>query len=147
MSPEMRPKSFGTFEKRAQGSDELLVHSQERDQGDNIMAEDEDIELLKRHEQEKLEALKEEEILQKDELEAVSDILTTNKPDDLYVFPPLQNGLLFSFQVREEMLDERSKRLKANHVKLGEIIAQLQIEKAKQVFFHFLLTFLYIETD
>ena len=25
MSPEMRPKSFGTFEKRAQGSDELLV--------------------------------------------------------------------------------------------------------------------------
>ena len=42
------------------------------------MAEDEDIELLKRHEQEKLETLKEEEILQKDELEAVSDILTTN---------------------------------------------------------------------
>ena len=54
------------------------MHSQERDQGDNIMAEDEDIELLKRHEQEKLEALKEEDILQKDELEAVSDILTTN---------------------------------------------------------------------
>ncbi|KAK2558548.1 hypothetical protein P5673_019268 [Acropora cervicornis] len=55
--------------------------------------------------QEKLEALKEEEILQKDELEAV----------------------------REEMLAERSKRLEAHHEKLGEIIAQLQIEKAKQI--------------
>lgn len=42
------------------------------------MSEDEDIELIKRHEQEKLEALKEEEILRKDELEAVSDIPTTS---------------------------------------------------------------------
>jgi len=83
MSPEMRPKSFGTFEKRAPGVWWFnglcyLRALQERDQGDQIVSEDEDIELIKRHEQEKLEALKEEEILQKDELEAVSDILTTN---------------------------------------------------------------------
>ena len=37
------------------------------------------------------------------------------------------------FQVREEMLAERSKRLEEHHEKLGAIIAKLQIEKAKQV--------------
>ena len=36
-------------------------------------------------------------------------------------------------QVREEMLAERSKKLEEHHEKLGAIIAQLQIEKAKQV--------------
>lgn len=51
---------------------------QERDQGDKIVLEDENIELIKRHEQEKIGALKEEEILQEDELEAVSKTLTRN---------------------------------------------------------------------
>lgn len=37
------------------------------------------------------------------------------------------------FQVREEMLAERSKRLEEHHEKLGAIIAKLQIEKAQQV--------------
>lgn len=91
--------------KMAQLEQRQAEEVKERDQGDKIVSEDEDIELIKRHEQEKLEALKEEEILRKDELEAV----------------------------REEMLVERSKRLEAHHIKLAEIIAQLQIEKAKQI--------------
>ena len=48
-------------------------------------------------------------------------------------------------QVREEMLAERSKKLEAHHEKLGSIIAQLQIEKAKQVYPHLLLfTFVFL---
>lgn len=42
-------------------------------------------------------------------------------------------SVLCPLQVREEMLAERAKKLEQHHEKLGAIIAQLQIEKAKQV--------------
>ena len=42
-------------------------------------------------------------------------------------------SVLCRLQVREEMLAERAKKLEQHHEKLGAIIAQLQIEKAKQV--------------
>lgn len=43
------------------------------------------------------------------------------------------------------MLAERSKKLEAHHEKLGSIIAQLQIEKAKQVYLQLLLfTFVFL---
>lgn len=67
--------------------------------------EGEDIEMIKKHEQEKIAAMKEDELQIDDEMETV----------------------------RQEMLAERSKRLEEHHEKLGAIIANLQIEKAKQI--------------
>lgn len=96
---ERRKRRMAQLEKRQ--AEEL----KESDQGDKILTEGEDIEMIKKHEREKIEAFKEEEMHLEDEMEAV----------------------------REEMLAERSKKLEAHHEKLGAIIAQLQIEKAKQM--------------
>jgi len=44
---------------------------QDRDYGDKILVEGEDIEMFKKHEQEKMAAMKEDEIQIEDEMEAV----------------------------------------------------------------------------
>jgi len=82
-----------------------MEETKDRDYSDKILVEGEDIEMIKKHEQEKMAALREDEIQIEDEMEAV----------------------------REEMLAERAKKLEQHHEKLGAIIAQLQIEKAKQI--------------
>jgi len=87
----------------------LMMYSlqQVRDYADKILNEAEDIEMLKKHEQEKVDLLKENnnENLVDDDME----------------------------QVREEMMKERSKRLQEHQENLSATIAKLQIEKAKQV--------------
>ncbi|CAH3166800.1 unnamed protein product, partial [Porites evermanni] len=82
-----------------------IEETKDRDYDDKILAEGEDIEMMKKHEQEKMAALTDDEVHIGDDMEAV----------------------------REEMLAERSKKLQEHHEKLGAIIAQLQIEKAKQM--------------
>ncbi|KAL9982886.1 hypothetical protein ACROYT_G004996 [Oculina patagonica] len=82
-----------------------MNETKDRDYSDKILVEGEDIEMIKKHEQEKMAAMKEDELQLEDEMEAV----------------------------REEMLAERSKKLEEHHEKLGAIIAKLQIEKAKQI--------------
>lgn len=62
--------------------------------------------MLKKHEQEKVELLKEDD---------------ENSLDDLME------------QVREDMLQERTKKLQEHQENISATIAKLQIEKAKQV--------------
>ncbi|XP_031561262.1 uncharacterized protein LOC116297218 [Actinia tenebrosa] len=96
-------------EKRKRKMEELERKQQEEEQfkdyGDKIINEGEDIELLKKHEQQRVELLKEDDQALEEEMD----------------------------QVREEMMNERAKRLEEHQENLSATIAKLQIEKAKRV--------------
>lgn len=69
---EISIEKVQTMGKRESSINLLTLSSQDRDYEDKILAEGEDIEMMKKHEQEKMAAMTDDEVHVGDDMEAVS---------------------------------------------------------------------------
>ncbi|XP_048585392.1 uncharacterized protein LOC116615488 [Nematostella vectensis] len=104
---QMLEERLAARRKRRMDELERDQHAEEqtRDDNDKILDEGEDVELLKKHELEKMSVTRDESDSLEEEME----------------------------MVRDEMLRERTKQLEEHQENLSATIARLQIEKAKQI--------------